>query len=383
MSNNVHIVQLSFDKDAFNENAPQDSRSRQVAYAKYLEKMHPGARLTNIVLKSESTFQKDVVGNLTLQPKNYYRLRHIFPLFRYLRKLHRQNPITLITTQDLHGIFWAGLAFGRFSNVPVIGQVHSNLASDYYRRVNYSEPYGRLYERIVFLLIRAFDGLRVVNTEAKKFLETRGYKKCIAVLPVQVTVFTVDKETEASKKKNNNVLRVIFVGRFVGVKNLELWLKTAHKALQSCNKIEFFLIGDGEERRNIEKLRDSLCLNEKVTFVGSQTPHQLAHWYASSDIIMLTSRYEGLPRVIVEAMNYGVVPVCTDTSCPRDLVQHGVNGYLAGAEPEALSTFLVDLASDRNKCVVMCKRARATVKEHYSPEKLRKKWMDFLLSYVT
>lgn len=381
MSNNVHIVQLSFDKDAFNENAPQDSRSRQVTYAQYLEKMQPGAHLTNVVLTTEGTFQKDVVGNLTLQPKNYYRLRHIFPLFRYLRKLHRQNPITLITTQDLHGIFWAGLAFGRFSNIPVIGQVHSNLASDYYRRVNYSESYGRLYELIVLQFVKAFDGLRVVNTEAKKFLETRGYKKHIAVLPVPVTVFSVDRKVEESKSKK--ILRVLFVGRFAPVKNLELWVKTAHKALQSCKTIEFILIGDGEERRCIEKLRDSLCLNERVSFIGAQTPHQLAEWYASSDIILLTSKYEGLPRVIVEAMNYGMVPVCTKTSCPRDVVQHGVNGFLAEANPEELSTYIVDLARDRNKRVDMSKHAKEAVKERYSPEKLRKEWMDFLLSFIS
>lgn len=383
MSNNVHIVQLSFDKDAFNENAPQDSRSRQVAYAQYLEKMHPGARLTNIVLTTDHTFQKDVVGNLTLDPQNYYRLRHIYPLFRYLRKLHKQDPITVITTQDFHGIFWAGLAFGRLSKIPVIGQHHCDLASSYSRENNFTKPYGRLYGFIALQLVKVFDGLRVVNSEAKSFLQTIGFKKRIDVLPVPSVIFTIDKKIEEGEKRENNILRVLFAGRFVSFKNLRCWIRTAHQALQVCDQIEFFLIGDGIERRALEKLRDDLGLQEQVHFIGALPPRRLAEWYADADVFLLTSTYEGFGRVIVEAMNYGMVPVCSDVSGPRDIIQHGVNGFITEADPEALSAYLVGLANDSNKRVAMGKRAMETVKEHYSTEKLRREWIDFLLSYVS
>jgi glycosyltransferase involved in cell wall biosynthesis len=377
----MHLVQLGYDTDVFNENAAQDSRSRQVAYAQYLEEIRPGARMTNIVLTADQTFQKDSVGNITFDPQNFYRLRHIYSLYKYLRNLHKQNPITLITTQDFHGIFWAGLAFGRLSKVPVIGQHHSDLASLVYREENFTNSYGRLYERIALWLVKAFDGVRVVNTEAKKFLESIGYKKRIGVLPVPVPISPGPIEDEHNKMKNTDVTRVLFVGRFARVKNLELWINTAYKALKSGCKLEFILVGDGLERKKLEELCDDLDIKDAVCFVGSETPRRLVGWYTGSDILLLTSKYEGFGRVIAEAMSYGMVPVCTDVSGPRDIIEQGVNGYLAEADPEKLSTLLVDLAKNHAKRVAMGERARETVQERYLPEKLRKEWVDFLLTF--
>lgn len=376
----VHIVQLSFDKDVFSIDAPQDSRMRQISYAKYLNEQEPGAELTNIVLTADAKYQKDEIGSLTLDPQNYYRLRHIYRLYKYLRNLHKQRPIAVLTTQDIHGIFWAGLLFGRLSGIPVVAQHHCDLASSSSRENRFVKPYGRIYERIALFLVKAFDGVRVVNSAAKEYLQSIGYKKRIEVLPVQSVTFPVDRD----EKQNNNrdTLRVLFAGRFVKFKNLECWIRTAALSLKTYTGIEFYLIGDGKERDALEMLCNSLELNGKVHFLGALPPRELAEWYANADVFLLTSVYEGFGRVVVEAMNYGMVPVCSDVSGPRDIIQHGVNGYLAKAEPEALSELIVNLAKDPDKRNSMKNNALITAKEKYAPEKLRKEWLNFLLSFV-
>ncbi len=381
MPNSVQIVQLGYDTDVFDENAAQDSRSRQVGYTRYLQERCTGARVINIVLTPDRGLKKQEVGVLTLDPVNYYRRRHIVSLFVYLRQLHKQAPISLLTTQDIAGIFWAALAFGLAYRVPVVGQVHYDLVAEYGGRQCVKSVFGRLYKRMVLGCLRFYDGLRVVNSETGAFLRERGYKKPVCVCPVPVALLPSSKTKTASA--SGAPLRVLFVGRFVLVKNLDCWLKTAHRALQSGEDMEFVLVGDGEERRHLETLCSELGIAERVHFIGALPPEQLADWYAASDVLLLTSRQEGFGRVIVEAMYHYVVPVCSNVAGAREIIQPGINGYLGEATPEVLAEHLIDLSRDSDKRHRMGVHARKQVEHRFMPERLRRMWLDFLLSFVS
>ena len=115
MVQKVHIVHLSYDADVFDLDAAQDSRERQLAHVRCLETRLPGMHTTFVVLSERMDLKPETIGNLTLLPRRDYRLRHIFRLFSYLRRLHRDRPISVLTTQDTQGLSWAALALGRLS----------------------------------------------------------------------------------------------------------------------------------------------------------------------------------------------------------------------------------------------------------------------------
>lgn len=382
MLNKFHVIQIGLDEDVFDENAAQDSRSRQISYAKNLKKNNSNIHLTNIVLTDNRRLKIEELEDVTFLPCPYYRLRHIVPLALFLKRLYKYNKIILITTQDIHGIFWGAAIFSRMAKIPVIGQIHYDLSSANAREDLFVNLYGRLYERVALRLILIFDGVRVVNSATKTFLATLGYKKPVSVCPVPVTSYSIDKIKSDNRWKYPGALRVLFVGRFVRVKNLDCWMETARKTVLENENIEFAMIGDGDEKERLEKLCEKSGLRDRVQFVGALTPEQLVSWYSSADVLLLTSNHEGFGRVVVEAMNYNVVPVCTNVAGPKDIIKHGIDGFLDEAKPDSLAKYLTDLEKDRNMLKAMGRCARNTVKKKYMPEILQKRWIDFLLSYV-
>src|SRR5690606_10472211 len=76
------------------------------------------------------------------------------------------------------------------------------------------------------------------------------------------------------------------------------------------------------------------------------TPDDVFAWYDWADVFLLTSRYEGFGRVVVEAMHQGVIPVCSKVSGPIDIIEDGVTGFLEPPVPERLAARILALASD-------------------------------------
>lgn len=382
MSGSHNILQVSLDEDVFNKNASQDSRARQISYAKSLKRYNKNYHLINIILTENKKYKIEYLEDVTFIPCNCYRLRHILTLAFFLRKLHRKNKIILITAQDIHGIFWGALVFSYLDKVPVIGQIHYDLSSEYARVEWLIDPYGRLYESVTLKFLKYFDGIRVVNNATKHYLEKLGYKRPVSVCPVPVSLFPNGKNSEVGTWKYPGALRVLYVGRFVKFKNLDCWIKTAKIAVLEKLNIEFVLIGDGDERAQLESYCEDMGIDNRIQFVGALKPKQLSEWYSSADIFLLTSIYEGFGRVIVEAMNYNVVPVCSKVAGPEDIVKHGFDGFLDDPVPEKLVKHLFFLESNREKLKEMGLNAKNSAKEKYNPDELKNNWLEFLLSFT-
>lgn len=375
----THVLQISGDSDVFSLDAAQDSRARQAAYAKIVADKHPGARLSNVVIAAKEGLNKEVMNNLILIPMKQRKIRHIPSLLLELFRLHREKPVTVVTTQDIHGIYWAGVIFAKLVKVPAVGQIHYDLSSSNAWGELVPKGYAQLYKRLTLWALKKYEGLRVVNSDTKKYLRNAGYDKRIEVAPVPVSTHHV----AGKKKGGGNVKpRVLYVGRLEPVKNLDLWMRTARAALDIEKNMEFVIVGDGSERGRLEEMCDELKLRESVLFTGPLRPAQVKEWYESSDILLLTSNSEGFGRVLVEAMSNGVTPVSSISGGPKDIVDHGVTGYLGEATENVLAQYVVDLARNPDKLKRMSARAKETASNLYSAETLRRKWMDYLLSFA-
>jgi len=91
-------------------------------------------------------------------------------------------------------------------------------------------------------------------------------------------------------------------------------------------QIQFVLVGDGLLRREIEKLIRKSGLEEKVVLTGWR--RDIPRLLAAFDILILTSLWEGLPIVILEAMAASLAVITTDTGGTREIVRDGENGFL-------------------------------------------------------
>lgn len=120
--------------------------------------------------------------------------------------------------------------------------------------------------------------------------------------------------------------------------------------------IEVVVVGDGEERKRCESIRDQLGVGH-VRFVGPQYGRDLLGWYDWADLFVLSSDREGMPLAVLEAMAAGVAVVTTDVSELGDLV--GGVGLVVPAGEQPLAQAISLLASDRDLLAVLQQRSRA------------------------
>ena len=120
---------------------------------------------------------------------------------------------------------------------------------------------------------------------------------------------------------------VATLARLAPRKGVDVFLRMAVHVLRSAPAVRFLVAGDGPERRRLKRLRDALGLADSVDFLGEL--HDPRPVYAAADVIALTSRHEGLPYVLLEAMAAGRAVVATDAPGNRDAVVDGETGLLA------------------------------------------------------
>jgi glycosyltransferase involved in cell wall biosynthesis len=152
------------------------------------------------------------------------------------------------------------------------------------------------------------------------------YKRRFKCLKSEKVVSIPNAAPDAISKVANRKKQVIFVGRLYSAQKapeylIKAWTRIYHK----FPDWELLLLGDGPDRHSIEKL---------ITKIGGKNAHiklmgfvDSAPYFQSASIIGMTSRFEGWPMVLLEAMSQGCVPISFETSkAMRDIIDDGVNG---------------------------------------------------------
>ena len=135
---------------------------------------------------------------------------------------------------------------------------------------------------------------------------------------------------------------------------------------------------NAETRAQIEKERAWLGLWEAVKLVGHcEDPRPV---YAMSDVMVLPSRYEGMPYVLLEAMAAGCPLVVTDVPGNRDVVRDGWNGFVVPpGDVDACAERVVRLLADRHVSGRMAARGRQLVASDYSRDLFLVRLKEFFL----
>lgn len=160
---------------------------------------------------------------------------------------------------------------------------------------------------------------------------------------------------EYKVEKQDGVLTVITVGRLTSQKNPERMLQVAALAKDAGLPVRFKWIGEGALRSQMEALRDEMGLKDMVEFTGfckNPFPHIKA-----SDIMMVTSDFEGFCLVICEAMCLGVPVISTRTAGPAEIIGDNEYGILTESTPGALFETIKWLIEHPQERLNMAQRA--------------------------
>ena len=220
--------------------------------------------------------------------------------------------------------------------------------------------------------VQAFDKFVVLTEEDKGYW---GNLPNIVVIPNSVSM-----QAEVPAPLTGKT--VIAVGRYSYQKALDrlvdAW-KIVHDRLGPESGWRLRLVGDGETRLELEAQIERLGLQDSI--ILGKVESDMASVYENASILALSSRYEGLPMVLLEAETFGVPCVCFACKCgPKDVIRDGENGLLVPeGDIPALADALLKLIQDPVLLAQMGAAAYADA-VRWRPEHIMQKWQNLFES---
>jgi glycosyltransferase involved in cell wall biosynthesis len=134
---------------------------------------------------------------------------------------------------------------------------------------------------------------------------------------------------------------VLYAGRLDPVKGLDILLHAWKRIHTPARQVELWLAGAGAEEERLRALALSLGVADHVRFVGQVTRQELPALFSSAALVVLPSRYEGLPLVALEAGACGAVCIGTRVGGIPEVICDGITGFVVSPEsPVALAEAL-------------------------------------------
>lgn len=160
-------------------------------------------------------------------------------------------------------------------------------------------------------------------------------------------------------------ISMLAAGRLSAEKGYDLLLRAVAKLVHAHPELELTIAGVGPEEAALRRLGTQLGLAETVRYVGYIA--DMPALYRGTDLVIQSSLTEGLPNVMLEAAYLGVPVVATDVGGTREVIEHGVSGWLVPAGSDAaladgIRKFLAEPAAFN----AMAERGRRRIEEKFS-----------------
>ena len=377
MTNSPHILILSKDPDFFQQENKYQTEviQRHIKYFKELRSRDKHARITifTIINKKNSNAKNYQVfhGNLEiyglLPPKRFLYLLYLTKaLFSWI--WIEGNRPSLITTQTPWEEGVLGYFISKISKSSFLPQIHFDLLSAAWL---HESKFNYWRYRVSRFILRRSNYIRVVSHfQKEKISHTFNIdKEKIFVVPALTRIF--ESKVEFKAKRNIKEFNILFVGRFVETKNLQLWTDVARKLSSRDNKFSFTLIGNGPLKEKLKKNIENGPLKYRVKFLSYLNEKELITQLSSSSLLLLTSHYEGFGRVLVEAQSLGLLVASTDSGGPSDIIEHKKTGLLfENNSSEHIANEIEDLSNNLELQADMRYNALNTTREFFSEEKI-------------
>ena len=211
----------------------------------------------------------------------------------------------------------------------------------------------------------------VVQTDIIKEI-FRGYNRSVQVIPnpVKVDPESLYNKLEVSLPACN---KLVAMGSMTTQKGFDLLIEVFANLYRHHSDWNLIILGEGALKSELKSRAREYHIENAVFFAGRvKNPFSIM---SRCDLFVLSSRYEGFPNALLEAMASGLPPVSFDCpSGPAEIIQHGVNGYLVPPEDiKSMEKILSKLMKEEGLRIALGKEA-TKVRGEYAPEKIMKQW---------
>jgi glycosyltransferase involved in cell wall biosynthesis len=170
-------------------------------------------------------------------------------------------------------------------------------------------------------------------------------------------------------RREGNDFRFVTVGRLVALKNVRMQLEALAQLGATPRRVHLQVIGDGPERQTLQTHARDLGISDRVEFVGFR--QDIEALLAQADAFILTSRSEGIPISILEAMRSGLPVIATNVGGVPLLVENGRSGILTASEDvSALAAAMLTFATQPEVAIAMGTAGYNRARQNFSIESM-------------
>jgi glycosyltransferase involved in cell wall biosynthesis len=356
----LSVLSLGYARGVWEGPGAEDYR-RLMAYARRLSALH-------VVTHSYKAHRLErcwLAPNVEAIPTDARgKLHSVLRMWGIAWSVLRHHRVDVIQAQDPVPTGLLGLVLGRLFRVPVnVGVFGPNPYDAHWLRAHWTH---QLQAPMARLVLRLAQGVQVDGRLTAERLIAAGldHVRVKPMVPTNIKeFFGLERPAERA------VTRLLYVGRLVRQKNLDLLLDVV-RALRSRKTPEFEvkLVGDGPELGRLKAIIQGEGLSQWVALTGALPRDQIAATFADADVLLLTSDYEGYPRVLMEATAAALPVVTTAVSGASEAVIEGESGYVVPiGDAEAFADRIVRLLADPSTRVAMGAAARRHARSVLDP----------------
>ncbi|MFB5707540.1 glycosyltransferase [Acinetobacter radioresistens] len=314
-----------------------------------------------IVYLTGSVLVKPISPRIELLPLHLNSASNVFSASRKYKKIIRDFSPDVIHSHMIHANIFARLNHLSFKYIRLICTAHN------------SNEGGRM-RMLAYKLTNFLSNLNTnVSQEASKSLISKGAFNKNNLITVYNGI-DLNKFNFFNKDKNSNELIFLSVGRFNKQKDYPNLFKAISSLKNKINKeLKFYITGDGELRPQLEQLIVDLGIANNVVLLGKRS--DIPSLLNKADYFILSSRHEGLPTVVIEAMACGTFVIATDCGGSAEIM--GDTGILVPPQNSEALAEAIKQAVNKTPLEIQENnlKARQRVEELFSLEKSVQNWL--------
>lgn len=348
----MHVLMISLDSSLLGE-PHGNTVQRHLEYADRIGQL-------SIVAYNHYAERKTVrqyADHFTVYPTNTLPVQFPWRAYRIARQIMYDQPADVVTTQDPFATGLVGWLLKRRFGMPLDMQNHSSFFNNP-RWIAERPLRNRFLHWLGRQLIQRADTHRVLTEGEKRHYVAMNFPaERIAVLPTPTHIdrFTTPCTPEALADQRAaleiapTAPVILWVGQPAAVKQVDLLLDAYLLVRQAHPDARLVMAGDFSQRPNFVERATA----EAVIFPGRVAHDDLPAYYQLATVYAHSSSYEGLGKVLIEALAAGTPVVATRSDGPCAVVDHGTTGLLVDHTPAALAGAICDLLDDPARARVM------------------------------
>lgn len=220
---------------------------------------------------------------------------------------------------------------------------------------------GRALDALNRRAFRASDAIIVNSSQVQHYIEGE-YGAVPDRIAVVLNAIDLDRFRPRRDRARGRAPTVVMIGRLVRQKNPLLFVAAAAALRRRQPRVRFVLVGDGPLRPAVEAAVAAAGLRDCCELAGERSDVEAL--LAAADLFWLTSDWEGLPNVVIEAMASGLPVVATDVGGTAELIRAGVEGYVVQpGDREMLVERSAEILADPDVQARMRQAARARAEQ--------------------